>query len=79
MDKKMGIIAVAVILAVIASGCLFASKPTTQGATPTASPTQIPTVAPTDIAPVVSEGAGMETPNIQVGAPNENLDLGSLV
>ncbi len=82
IDKKIGIIvAVAVILAVIASGCLFAGK-TTQGATtPTASPTQTPTVAPTDIAPVVvaTEGAGMETPDIQVGAPNENLDLGSLV
>ncbi len=79
IDKKIGVavVAVAVILAVIASGCIFAGKTTTQGATPTASPT--PTVAPTDIVPVATESAGMETPNIQVGAPNENLDLGSLV
>lgn len=80
IDKKIRIIAaVAVILAVIASGCIFAGKTTLQGATPTATPT----VAPTDIAPVVvatdEGGVGVETPDIQVGAPNENLDLGSLV
>lgn len=76
IDKKIGI-GVAIVLAVIAAGCLFAGN-TTQGTPPTASPT--PAIEPTGIAPVSEEGgANMETPDIQGGSPNEDLDLGSLV
>lgn len=74
IGKKFGIV-VALVLTVIAAGCLFSSS-TTQGTTPTASPTPEPTIVAPEAA---SEGANMETPDIQVGAPNENLDLGQLV
>lgn len=79
IDKKIGII-VAVVLVVVAAWYIVSQgRQYGPSAGPvTASPT--PTAEPTGIAPV-SEGGGanMETPDIQTGAPNENLDLGSLV
>ncbi len=56
----------------------YAAANAEETAAVTASPT--PTAEPTGIAPVSEEGkANMEAPDIQIGAPNENLDPGSLV
>lgn len=82
IDKKIGIVAVTVLLVLVAVWYLASQGGQygpSAGPVITASPT--PTIEPTGIAPV-SEGEGganMETPDIVVGSPNENLDLGSLV
>lgn len=79
MDKKIGMVVVVLILAVAA--WYIISQGGKQWGPSTGPVTVSPTpMAEATIAPLgETGGANMETPDIQTGAPNENLDLGSLV
>lgn len=77
IDKKIGMVIVVLLVAVAA--WYIVSQGNKQGSPSTGPVTASPApTAETTIAPV-TEGANMETPDVQTGAPNENLDLGSLV
>lgn len=77
MEKKIGIAVVVLLIAVAAWYIVSQGKQWGLSAGPAASPTP---AAEATIAPLgETGGANMETPDIQTGAPNENLDLGSLV
>ncbi len=74
---KIAGVVVIILLVIVGWSIMSAKRPNGEPAatsTPT-TPTQEPEITPIP----GGDGTNMETPDIRIGAPNENLDLGSLV